>query len=806
MADPDLSQFMTPGADAPPDLSRFMPSVSDIARQPTAAEILSRPKLKPIPGGRVGAMGRAAEREVLPTGTAAMMAATGAEIGSLGGPFDPVTIPVGALIGSGLGYWAGKKGQQSVMDNWVPQGALRAVGQDTPQVKADQMTYPVSTGLAAVAPSLIGGGALTRAMTNPAIADAAMMTGKLTPKAPAMRDTINATRAAAARQGVALPTTLTSPSGYAVSRLLPGLGSGAIDRAEAAAPQAVGKKLQDMAASYLRPTEPGEAGAAVQDAAAQWAEKQRRTGGDLIESAGKQAAGIPLAPDSTLNYIDSEIMRLSTNPIANSSQIKMLSGLKGDLTNPDNPLDLNSLHDLRTSLYRNAVPEGLSASAAAKTRGDLRTTLSDDIKGGLGKAADEGSPQAGDALTDFNTGSEVWKTRQDALKSTLGKILGTDTEQVDSQIGDMTRPLFVADKTPEGAAAAINKLVGSDRRGVRTLMSTLDPDAQDTVRASVIASLGKDAAGEFSAPAFLKQIHAIPAVTRDALFGADHAAALDDLETVVKNIGQAKGRSHSWGSLGAEMAIPAMLGFAHGGPGGASEGVLAMAGVNSSAAYLLSRPDTLKWAAKLASAVNSGNAAPVVSRLAKAASSNPALAAMYDNLQQTTAALNAQPKVAAGSGDKPPVFDPSKMTDEELGVGAAPVGVATAEHVPLDPAAYPNRPLAELIPKVVHAESGGDPAAVSPKGAEGLFQAMPGTQHDPGFGVAPVADNSLAEKSRVGEDYLHAMIDRYGGQQVLALMAHNWGPGHVDAWVKGGMKGGVPKETRDYVAKILGGG
>lgn len=64
----------------------------------------------------------------------------------------------------------------------------------------------------------------------------------------------------------------------------------------------------------------------------------------------------------------------------------MLAGLKGDLSNTDTPLDLNRLQDLRTSLYSNAVPEGLSASAAAKTRGDLWNSLSDDIQGGLMRA------------------------------------------------------------------------------------------------------------------------------------------------------------------------------------------------------------------------------------------------------------------------------------------------------------------------------------------------------------------------------------------------------------------------------------
>lgn len=311
MADPDLSQFMTKTSGGDPDLSAFMgaPALSDADQHllhPQATDLLT-PQRKPL-AGRTGAFVRGATRGVIPAGTAAMGAATGAEIGALGGPLDPATVPIGALVGGGLGYWAGKKAQQSVFDN-LPKGALTTMGQDPASVKLDQLTYPVTAALSELAPSVVAGGALQRSLTSPEIADMAMLT---TPKtaatAPSVAGTINATRAAAQRQGLALPTTLTSPTGYAVSRAIPKVfGGSAIETAESAAPQAVGSKLQDLAATYLKPTDPGEAGAAVQDAAAAWAEKQRLTGGNLIESAGKQVAGIPLAPTSTLNYIDTEI-------------------------------------------------------------------------------------------------------------------------------------------------------------------------------------------------------------------------------------------------------------------------------------------------------------------------------------------------------------------------------------------------------------------------------------------------------------------------------------------------------------------
>lgn len=99
----------------------------------------------------------------------------------------------------------------------------------------------------------------------------------------------------------------------------------------------------------------------------------------------------------------------------------------------------------------------------------------------------------------------------------------------------------------------------------------------------------------------------------------------------------------------------------------------------------------------------------------------------------------------------------------------------------------------------------------SPKGAQGAMQTMPGTQTDPGFGVAPARDGSMAEKNRVGRDYLAAMVSRYG-DPAKAWAAYNAGPGRVDAALERGGENWLsmmPAETRAYVAKNvrqLGGG
>jgi len=120
---------------------------------------------------------------------------------------------------------------------------------------------------------------------------------------------------------------------------------------------------------------------------------------------------------------------------------------------------------------------------------------------------------------------------------------------------------------------------------------------------------------------------------------------------------------------------------------------------------------------------------------------------------------------------------------------------------------------ADMLPgleqAVMQVESGGNPAAVSSKGAMGTMQTMPGTLRDPGYGVTPARDQSPAEMERVGKDYLQAMLRQYGDPR-LALAAYNWGPGNVDRAMQthGGNVDAVlanaPAETRAYVPKVLG--
>lgn len=102
----------------------------------------------------------------------------------------------------------------------------------------------------------------------------------------------------------------------------------------------------------------------------------------------------------------------------------------------------------------------------------------------------------------------------------------------------------------------------------------------------------------------------------------------------------------------------------------------------------------------------------------------------------------------------------------------------------------------DLALGVSHQESRGNPHAVSPKGARGEFQLMPGTARQ--MGVNP---DDAYQNIAGGVGYLDQQLEKYG-DTAKALAAYNAGPGAVDKY------GGVPPyaETQAYVKAIMGDG
>lgn len=101
----------------------------------------------------------------------------------------------------------------------------------------------------------------------------------------------------------------------------------------------------------------------------------------------------------------------------------------------------------------------------------------------------------------------------------------------------------------------------------------------------------------------------------------------------------------------------------------------------------------------------------------------------------------------------------------------------------------------DLVNSVIHAESGFNSHAVSPKGARGLMQLMPSTASNLGV------KDSFDPEANVGggSRYLRELLERYNFDLIKALAAYNAGPQRVEQY------NGVPpfRETRAYVARIV---
>jgi hypothetical protein len=115
----------------------------------------------------------------------------------------------------------------------------------------------------------------------------------------------------------------------------------------------------------------------------------------------------------------------------------------------------------------------------------------------------------------------------------------------------------------------------------------------------------------------------------------------------------------------------------------------------------------------------------------------------------------------------------------------------------IDSAAKSHQLPADFLTRLIWAESSFRAAVVSPAGAQGIAQFMPGTAAERGLSnpfdpetAIPAAANLLAD-----------LKTRFGNLG-LAAAAYNAGPRRVDEWLA--KTGGLPSETRTYVYRITG--
>jgi soluble lytic murein transglycosylase-like protein len=141
-----------------------------------------------------------------------------------------------------------------------------------------------------------------------------------------------------------------------------------------------------------------------------------------------------------------------------------------------------------------------------------------------------------------------------------------------------------------------------------------------------------------------------------------------------------------------------------------------------------------------------------------------------------------------------------ETASEAVPAGTSPLGALLRKSAQysqvIETAARASRLEPALVQAVMVAESGGDPNALSKRGARGLMQLMPATARL--YGVRNVFDPE--QNVRAASQYLRDLTDRYQNDLELVLAAYNAGPAAVD--LSGGK---IPplRETLDYVPRVL---
>ena len=147
--------------------------------------------------------------------------------------------------------------------------------------------------------------------------------------------------------------------------------------------------------------------------------------------------------------------------------------------------------------------------------------------------------------------------------------------------------------------------------------------------------------------------------------------------------------------------------------------------------------------------------------------------------------------VSASAGAQPRVPGPSGPQE-----AAEPAQVSTCDLV--EDAAAANGLPVDYFTRLIWRESSFRPWVVSPVGAQGIAQFMPGTAAERGL-LDPFDPLQAIPTSA---QLLVSLAQRFGNLG-LAAAAYNAGPRRVEEWLAG--TGGMPRETRDYVAAVTGG-
>jgi hypothetical protein len=434
---------------------------------------------------------------------------------------------------------------------------------------------------------------------------------------------------AADRQGIdaILPADVGGPvTRRATSTITQTIAGGApiINRAKELTEQA--KAARDRIASSIGQALMPEAAGQQAISGAQSAIKSTANEARVFYSAAEKAsAGTKIAAPKAVEALDKNIAELAETP-GGAPGLATLQDLRDALAKGD--LTVAGIRRMRTVLRDRFLSEGLMGSDLERRVNQVVDAAADDVRDGLSAA---GKPEAAQS---FAAGDAAWRKRAKLIDDTIIPIIGKDG----GKSGEQVMKTLTAD------------LQGNNARAVRFL-KTLPLAEQANVRASIIGAMGRSKPGaqgsegeEFSLDTFLTNWNQVGETAKNAYFGPEARAALNDLAQIAEGTREAQGyrnMSNTGGVVGNLLTLFSGVG-----------GVMTFAkvvGTQYGMGRLLASPRFARW---LARAPKAKNSRAYVAKLSNIARAEPAIAADVLSLQQRLAeAFGTAPMKAAANNE-----------------------------------------------------------------------------------------------------------------------------------------------------------
>lgn len=299
------------------------------------------------------------------------------------------------------------------------------------------------------------------------------------------------------------------------------------------------------------------------------------------------------------------------------------------------PIGIDTLRNMRSALRDDLVETGLRNSDISRRADQVLDDIGVDIEQALVNAGRQ------DAATAFRQADNAWREMNELAEQVVERIIGSDRQALSGE--DVVRNLNRA-------------LQGNSVRAVRFL-NALPDQARDTARASIIARMGQRAGQntgetEFSLATFLtnwRNISEEP--VRNALFGREGRAALQDLATVAENAQLAQRYRNTSNTAGAVPNPPTA--------GDVVTGFARYWGPNVTARMMTSQR-FVRWLAAAPRKPNIGAQRQHVQRLTALARTEPVIAADIQALQTRLLEQFSPERVAASPDAGQDVNDPRR--------------------------------------------------------------------------------------------------------------------------------------------------